>query len=400
MRTDYVKNAGTDDKNISDPDNFNIAETSYKPRVCVPSWRNFRRVAYQGGLYEAQDVLVETDDVDLLCPDPGKGFRLREHWQKRLMWKDVTKKLAFVNPGLHTIRLRRDYELFVAVCQNWTDLIYLNAIKGWRERCRTSVCWMDELWAAYVPREKNWLHLLNRFDHVVLNLSGSVKAVEDTLGRPCHWVPYGIDAIRFSPYPRPPARVLDVYSIGRRWEGVHRALLDLVAKKGISYIYDTINVNDAYLPDYRQHRDLISNIAKRSRFFLVAPAKMDSPVDTEGQVEVGSRYFEGAAAGAVLIGKKFDGDSYHKLFGWQDAVIEIKSDGSDVADVLSDLSGHPERLREISRRNCTEALLRHDWAYRWKEILNIAGLKPRPAMEVRERRLNQTAKMAKNDDRE
>ena len=46
---------------------------------------------------------------------------------------------------------------------------------------------------------------------------------------------------------------------------------------------------------------------------------------------------------------------------------------------------------EISRRNAIEALLRHDWVYRWREVLDIAGLKPAPQLEIRENRLKQLA---------
>ena len=41
--------------------------------------------------------------------------------------------------------------------------------------------------------------------------------------------------------------------------------------------------------DYRQHRELFANMAKRSRYSLVSPAKMDSPDETRGQVEIGYR---------------------------------------------------------------------------------------------------------------
>jgi hypothetical protein len=176
--------------------------------------------------------------------------------------------------------------------------------------------------------------------------------------------------------------------------------LDQAAKKGLFYVHDTMNVTDAYLPDHRQHRDLFANMAKRSHFFLVAPAKMDFRIDTGGQIEIGSRYFEGAAAGTVLIGRKPESESFLELFGWQDAVIDIESDGSDLTAVLSRLWGQPERRLEISRRNSVESLLRHDWVYRWKEILSIAGLKPRAAMEERERRLKKIAEAAKKGEEE
>jgi hypothetical protein len=332
------------------------------PRICMPSWRNFRKVAYQGNLYEAQDVLASSADVDLLCPDPSRHYGFREGWQRRLLWRDSTKMLSYLNPGLRTVRLDRDYDLFLAVCQNWWDLLSLNAIKGWRERCRTSVCWMDEMWAAWVPRYKNWLHLMDRFDHIVLNLRDTVPAVERALRRPCHWVSHGTDTLRFGPYPHPPGRVIDVYSIGRRWEGVHEALLRRTKDSGLFYVYDTVNVNDTVLPDHRAHRDLIASLAKRSRYFMVAPAKMDDPTGIGGQSEVGSRYFEGSAAGAVLIGRKPEGEAFRRLFDWDGAVLEIKTDGSDVVDVLSELDREPGRIERIGRRNAIESLLRHDWA--------------------------------------
>jgi hypothetical protein len=138
----------------------------------------------------------------------------------------------------------------------------------------------------------------------------------------------------------------------------------------------------------------VANLAKRSRYFLVAPGKINSP-ETKGQIEIGLRYFEGSAAGAVLLGQAPDCEPFRRLFGWPDSVIEIKPDGSDVRDVLESLAKQPERLSEISRRNAAEALLRHDWGYRWSEVLDIAGLKPTPELEARKRRLRELAGLAR-----
>jgi hypothetical protein len=96
---------------------------------------------------------------------------------------------------------------------------------------------------------------------------------------------------------------------------------------GIFYVYDTTSLSDADTLDHREHRDLVASLAKRSRFFLVAPAKMDASGECQGQSEIGSRYYEGAAAGAVLIGSKPDGDPFQELFGWPDAVVDINADG-------------------------------------------------------------------------
>ena len=69
-------------------------------------------------------------------------------------------------------------------------------------------------------------------------------------------------------------------------------------------------------------------------------------------------------------------------------------DGSDVTDTLSRLRAQPDRVEQISRRNAEGALLRHDWAYRWARILEIAGLNPSPGMERRRKTLKALAEHA------
>ena len=78
------------------------------------------------------------------------------------------------------------------------------------------------------------------------------------------------------------------------------------------------------------------------------------------------------------------------MFSWQNAVIEVQPNGSDIIEVLSWLLAEPDLVAKISRTNAAEAMLRHDWVYRWKEILTIAGLDV-PAMEDRVGRLRALA---------
>jgi hypothetical protein len=70
---------------------------------------------------------------------------------------------------------------------------------------------------------------------------------------------------------------------------------------------------------------------------------------------------------------------------------KICPNGSDLTAVLSDLDSDPERIAAISRRNAKEALLRHDWVYRWNEMFRVAGIEPSPHMAARERHLKDMA---------
>ncbi|HXF52623.1 MAG TPA: glycosyltransferase [Hyphomicrobiaceae bacterium] len=361
-------------------------------RILMPTMRAISREAFQAGFYEAQDVLAEVDRVDLLELQAGRAFPVRDRWQRRLLHRHMAPGLAYANPGLKKVRLSHDYDLFIATCNNAWDLMYVNAIEGWQERCRVSVCWLDELWITDIPQRRDLLRTLRRFDHVFLNTLATAGPLSDFLGRPCHPLPTATDALTFSPLPSPPQRVIDVYSIGRRWDGVHQALLRAASESGLFYIHDSFRAMAKMEPiDFKQHRRLYANMAKRSRYFIVSPAKMNQPQETRGQVEIGYRYFEGAAAGAVLVGQAPDCEPFRRLFPWPDAVIEVRPDGSDVIDVLADLDADPERLAAISRRNAAESLLRHDWIHRWQTIFNHAGIALSPAMTARAKRLQALA---------
>jgi hypothetical protein len=151
-------------------------------------------MAFEAASYEAEDVFMEADHVDLfpLELEPGLAFRFREKCHRRLLWKDVTGGLASVNPGLRPMRLEKEYDLFFCRFQILQDLLYVNAVQGWKDRCRTSVCWLDELYAADAVHSRNYLHILKRFDHVFVGFKGSVDAISKVIGRPCHFLPYAV----------------------------------------------------------------------------------------------------------------------------------------------------------------------------------------------------------------
>lgn len=368
--------------------------TSRPSRICMPSARNFNKETFLCGHYEAQDVLTEIDDVDLVCLQLGRGHKFRERWQARLMYRDISGRSALANPGLTKVRLTGEYDLFLARCQTEKDLAHINAVEGWKDHCKSSVCWIDEFWAAEVPKAKYWLHTFSQFDHIFTSCFGTVEPLSKAIGRPIHWLPCAVDTLRFTPYPETPARAVDFYSIGRRREAIHKQLLQAAKRSKRFYIYDTFQSSMTNVYDHREHRDYLASVIKRSRFFIVAPGKIDSPGVHQGQSEVGHRYCEGTAAGAVLLGQAPHGEAFRRMFPWQDAVVPIESDGRDVMDVFAELDSDPARVSAASRRNSVGALLNHDWVYRWKEILRIVGLEPSPGMLARERRLKDLAAMA------
>ena len=248
----------------------------------------------------------------------------------------------------------------------------VNAVSNVRDICRTSVCLVDELWLKEIVKHRHFLRILAKFDVVMLYYSQTVKPLSEQIGRRCVFLPPGVDAILFCPYPNPPKRVIDVYSIGRRSEITHQRLLRMVRESGLFYLHDSIGGSQAI--NSKEHRALLANVAKRSRYFIVNPGKIDEPDETGNQIEIGNRYFEGAASGAIMVGERPKNEEFERLFDWPEAVTQLPYDSCDIDMVIKDLDGDPERQDRIRRTSVVQALMRHDWVYRWEAILKTSVL--------------------------
>lgn len=95
-----------------------------------------------------------------------------------------------------------------------------------------------------------------------------------------------------------------------------------------------------------------------------------------------------------MIGQAPDSEVFKEMFPWSNAVIPVRPDGSDVVKVLAQLKANPELVSAISQTNAVEALLRHDWVYRWKKLFKVAGVAPSADMAARECRLKDLAGFA------
>lgn len=133
-----------------------------------------------------------------------------------------------------------------------------------------------------------------------------------------------------------------------------------------------------------------------SRYFMVYPSKFDAPEQTRGQVEFGFRYFEGAAAGTVLIGQIPDSDEFNSSFAWHDAVIALPDEPDALYQLLDQLEADSKRVEAIRKRNIRECLLRHDWSNRWQKLISLVDLEPTREMVYREHALRARADLFRN----
>ena len=359
-----------------------------QPRILLHSQRNiFSNFHFRLGLYEFEDIICQVDSVDLLAPQPKNWFKYGNRIANRLAYDWDTG----INPGISKTKVQNNYDLFFAVVQFPKDLLHIKYVEGWKDRCKTSICWLNEIWISDIARCKYFLKILSQFDYVILHWIGSLNAVQQVFQGKCFYLPFGIDALFFCPYPNPPRRVIDVYSIGRRSEETHQALLRMLENGKIFYVYDTIKGSKVNNP--KEHRLLFANMVKRSRYFIVNSGKIDIPEERASQIEFGNRFFEGAASGTIMIGETPKNEKFAEVFDWPDAVIHLPFGSDKIGEIINELDMQPGRQEKIRRDNVVQSLMRHDWVYRWETVLKTAGLDPMPPLLERKKRLRELSDM-------
>ncbi|MGA1999904.1 MAG: glycosyltransferase [Terriglobales bacterium] len=363
-----------------------------KPRILLYSERNlYEREVWRCPFYEFEHILQDIDSVDLLAPKRTRWYKDRLRASLKL---GNYLSAPLVSPGIAPIKLDKDYDVFFTVIEKPGEALNIKAIQGLKDHCKTSICWVSEFYVWNMKTHRSSLEMLKEFDHVIF-MASRYEPFKDVLPGEVTYMAAGVDALRFCPYPNPPERCIDVLSIGRRSEKTHQALLKLAREEGLFYMYDTIDDLRAY--SLEEHRALVQNMAKRSRYFIVNPGKVDMPEETGGQAEFGYRYFEAAAPGTIMIGERCKNKEFEKIFTWEDCVIKVPFGSEDIGDIIKDLDRQPERQAKIRRRNIVQSLSHHDWAYRWESVLKTAGLEPLPGLIKRKQELAALAALVQAD---
>ena len=363
-----------------------------EPRTVIVSQRSYYTPVFRASAYEFEDVICAVDHADLLLPTFEVSPLIQRVLAKISQYGNICiqpKRRRLAAP-----RLTKYYDvLFVNVC-GCRELLDLEPIlQCLRERCRVAICNIEELWTKGVVSLDRVYRLLEKFDHILLGLSGTCDALARIINRSIIHLPFGIDMDRFCPHPNPPQRSIDVYAMGRCSPKTDYALHEWADRSGATYLYDTIaGGGGRFVISVERHRNFIAQMIKRSRYFIVNPAKIDVDEQTGGQMEIGPRFYEGAAGGAVLIGQvPTNCQVFKRDFDWADAVIDMPFHSTDIGERIRALDAEPNRIARIRLNNVVNCLRRHDWVYRWNNLINMLGMKPTTCALEREERLRKFA---------
>lgn len=352
--------------------------------------------------YEFEDIFAAVTDAERVDVTglPSLQFSRRAYKLARLASGSPRVARQLAPYPRNKVVLERDFELFFPVFSHAYELYSLATIPDWRQRCRKAACYITEVWSETLP--EYLLELLSAFDHVFIGHRHPVGDVARITGRPCTYLPVAVDVLSFAPalgQPRP----IEVCNIGRRSPLTHQALLDDAERRRSFYYYDTVAASGSDRKDRtfrvdspHEHRHMLATLLKHSQYYIANRSYVNRPEFTAGRDEISARFYEGAAAGTVMIGEAPRTEEFKRQFDWPDAVIHVPFDSPDIGRILTDLNGESERLRAVRRNNVREAALRHDWLHRIQVVFDTLGLPPTEKMQARAAALEQIAAQAKS----
>ena len=364
--------------------------------VLMFSQRRIARLVAYCLVYEFEDVVKDVTDAERIDVEDFQGVefsrRAYKLFRKSTGSVQVARTLA-PRPRDNRV-LQRDYDLFFAAFSHVYELYSLATITNWRQRCAKTACFITEAWPNQLP--DYLLEILGEFDHIFVGGRLAVEDIARLTGRPCSYLPLAADVVRFAPRSPDAPRPIDVCNIGRRSEITHKALLDLVEADGAFYYFDTVAASGSDLKDRtfrvddpREHRYMLANILKRSRFYITNRGHINNPAITAEHDSISARFYEGAAAGTIMIGVPPRTPQFSEEFDWPDANIPMPFDSPDIGEFLAQITNDSDRMRSISARNICQAALKHDWLHRIQSVFDTLGVPATEKMQARAKLLNE-----------
>ncbi|MEL4894909.1 glycosyltransferase [Crocosphaera sp. Alani8] len=341
-------------------------------------------------LYELENLLVSTCSANLLIPRTNK---ITQWLNQKNLSRSLTKKIMENTIGLYNpidINLPSDQEpnVLLVFCLNPAHLSMLTAIPEWRERFDVVAAYVIDAWDLQIyPKE------ISEIDHLFVPVQECVRELSQEFNIGVSLLPFGADVLRYSSTDA--ERPIDVMSFGRNPVNFHLQLTETLNDSVSHYLYYRHpGLCGNWLPDTSQYegrgdhelRRLFHKMIQRSKIILAFdPLYQTDQIYETRKVNsrkwkfrhsiLSLRWFEGCAAGCVILGKRPQTPLFDDIMGWKDSAIELPDDESQWIPFTLDLLADDVRLATIRQRNYEQTLAHHDWRYRIHDIFNTLNLK-------------------------
>jgi hypothetical protein len=313
-------------------------------KIYVLSQRDTKKSPAQCCVIEFEDVISEYLNAELIKP----GYVVDKAQERRVLF---VVGLSIYDIGKSLISIKT--ESFDQICAYVFDAFAL----------------------TFEFKKPNWRKTLSshyrtikKINHLFVPFSRSARDFERVYQIPVHYMPMGVDAKKYGGYDE--RKIIDVNGYGRQYGPLDKILSERFNQPDSNRIYHhTSHQHTSVIHDVYAHRRLFWQQLRKSRIALAFDPLYADLNNRFPFSFVGQRWFESAAAGCVIVGKRPICDDMYDLFDWPSATIDLPDNASDMADFIDNLLNDP-KLEEIGRNNSKQCLSRHDWRLRLDDMIS------------------------------
>jgi len=337
----------------------------------VVSERNSNQHVAWGTSYEFEDIIARTCDARILSP---KGWSLHPKLDISL-----GKLIAGRYRRVGGLEFAREPNVLLLIGMGPPALRMLDKLGPWRRKCSLVAAYIIDLYPGALNRFDP--RIVNKLDHLFISYEQMLEPVRARFKTPVTFIPQACDALGHGACGG--NRPIDVVGYGRQIEGVHESLQKTFNSPGTGKVYFHSTFKHTRVKNWREDRMLFWKIMRRAKISL-AYCFVETNRDTAlGVSPLTARWFEAITAGCAIVGRRPRSPDADRLLDWRDAVIDLPEETRQCVPFLEALIGDTERMAGISRRNYLEALRRHDWRHRLRDMFDALGL-PLPAGAIRD----------------
>jgi len=320
-----------------------VSNRTLSQHVSSDTVREFERAVVSDGLSE---VVVST------APKPLTRLSY-------LTWKALEKSIGGTSlpkrsesPGTHKESVTYLFSILMGV--KW-DLCFPQFLKSGRKGL-----YLFDSWPDHHGNILNFAGSINP-EHIFISSSESAKLLQlKTRYTQFIWIPEGVDPHLYRSKPAAERRI-EVLALGRKYNAHHEKIVDILKKKGVTYLYEKTKGKIIF-----PTRDEFIEGLSESKISVCVPSSITHP-ERAGNIETLTiRYLQSMASKCLVLGHA--PQEMKDLFGYN-PVIEI--DMSDPSGQILDLTANYHQYSELIQKNYDEVVSKHTWAKRWEQIRGI-----------------------------
>lgn len=224
-----------------------------------------------------------------------------------------------------------------------------------------------------------YYRIIKKIDRIFVPMTLAVKEFEECFSVPVSFVPLASNVLDYGGFFE--KKFIDVNGYGRQDIKCSNSLSETFNDYGSDKVYyHTDHMSICNLNDFYAHRRFFWKMLRGSKIALAFDPVFANNDSRFRFSFVGQRWFESAAAGCVIVGKRPTCPEMAELFSWENATIEIP-DNENPVFFIENLLGQHNELSLIGEKNYINSLKGNDWRHRLCDIFSLINVEIMPSLE-------------------